>query len=80
MPPLARTHAQGLVDEYKAAETDDYVSWGGGGGAPLPGGVGGSASEGSVSTGDMRDPSRGRALLEKTSDATSAGAGSAIVR
>jgi tubulin gamma len=33
---------QGLVDEYKAAETDDYVSWGGG--FDMPSGGAGVAS------------------------------------
>jgi hypothetical protein len=37
---------QGLVDEYKAAGTDDYVSWGGGGGG---GGVAGGVVGGSGS-------------------------------
>lgn len=53
---LRREVVMDLIDEYKAAERADYVTYGGSGG----GGSGGSAG---VGAGDMRMPPGGEPLV-----------------
>lgn len=60
---------RGLVEEYRAAERDDYVSWGGGYGPAATGGAGAGAAGP-----DARMPDRGSA---GASAGAGAGAGSA---